>query len=151
MSETHPGATYSKEKVRRGYSTLRAIDPHDGGEWDVLLPNDKMDWIARQGMGAARELADTVRWALLNPRHVYRGVRDDERDVDDDGWLCYVARPKHAYDRRTGEKRDPWPGEVLLVYVTDERVVYLWYWDECDEHDDTLPRYFEERFTERVF
>jgi hypothetical protein len=151
MSETHPGAVYSKTKERRGYATLQAVDPHDGGQWDVLLSHDQMDWIAANGKGAARELADTVRWSLLNIRHLYRGVRDDDRDVDDDGWLCYVATPEHAYNWKSGEKVRSWPHQVFLVYVTDERVVYHWRWDDCSEDDPHLPVDYLKRFRDKVF
>jgi hypothetical protein len=40
------------------------------------LPDGKMDYVAAQGHGAAMELADTVRWVLLHPRALFRGVRD---------------------------------------------------------------------------
>ena len=140
-----------KNKQRRGYSPLDAIDPRDGKIWQVLLSDDKMDYTASRGGGAALELADTVRWALLNPSSIYRGVRDLERDIVEDDWLCYVATPKHAYDYRTNEKVTPWNGEVFLIYVTDERILYNWYWDEADEDDIHLPNDYENRFLERLF
>jgi hypothetical protein len=79
-------------------------------------------------LGAAVELVDTVRWTLLHFMALFRGVRDLERDISEDNWLCYVGNPGHAYDHKTGAKRPPWPGEVFLVFVTDERVIYNWYW-----------------------
>jgi len=109
-----------------------------------------MDYVAAQGLGAAMELVDTVRWALLHPRAVFLGVRDLERDVSEDKWLCYVATPSHAYDRKTGEKRPPWPGEVFLVFVTEERVVYNWYWCESDGRKSHLPADYETRFLKDV-
>lgn len=151
MSETLPGANYSKEKARRGYSQLEAIDPHDGNFWKVLLPDKKLAWAAREGKGTALELAYTVRWALCNMCYLFRGVRDDELEIDDDGWLCYVATPPHAYNRRTGAQVPPWPGEVFLVYVTDERVIYHWAWYDCDHQHKNLPIDHAARFTEKVF
>jgi hypothetical protein len=140
----------SKEKRRRGYSSLDAIDPNDGGKWQVLLSDDKMDWVASQGRGAALELADTVRWSLIHPRAIFRGIRDLERDIVEDQWLCYIACPQHAYDHKTGQKRGAWTGEVFMVFVTDDRVLYGWYWAECDQHDAHLPNDFEDRFRERL-
>jgi hypothetical protein len=142
---------YSKEISRRGASVLKAVDPHDGGHWDVLITHDKMDWISKKGNGASLELADTVRWSLLNPRSLRRGVRDLDREISEDNWLCYCATPRHAYDHKTGEKRPPWEGEVFLVYVTEDRFVYLWYWDKCDNLVSHLPRDFESRFIEQIF
>ena len=141
---------YSKQKQRRGYSSVDAIDPNDGGIWQVLLPDAKMDWVASGGRGAALELADTVRWALLHPRALFHGIRDFERDISEDDWLCYVAVPKHAYDHKTGKSRPPWPGEVFMVFVTGERVIYNWYWDECDGGESHLPVDYENRFRQRV-
>jgi hypothetical protein len=151
MSDTTPGAHYSKKKSRSGYAALPAIDPHDGGEWDVLIPGKLMDWVKSRGEGATRELCDTVPWALKNIRRMFRGIRDDEREVDDDGWLCYVSRPSHAYDWKTGKRVPAWPGEIFLVYVTDERVVYHWCWVKADPDDPDLPIDHDERFKAKVF
>ncbi len=151
MSQVRPSPEEPKKKQRRGYSSLDAIDPSDGGKWQVLLQDGKMDYVAAQGLGAAMELADTVRWALLHPRALFRGIRDPERDIAEDNWLCYVAAPGHAYDHKTGQKRPPWPGEVFLVFVTDERVVYTWYWCESDPQQSHLPMDYENRFTDKVW
>jgi hypothetical protein len=151
MTEARPSSGEPKEKQRRGYSSLDAIDPNDGGKWQVLLQDGKMDYVARLGLGAAMELADTVRWSLLHPRALFRGVRDLDRDIAEKDWLCYVAVPGHAYDHKTGNKRPAWPGEVFLVFVTDERVVYTWYWCECDQQQSHLPVDYENRFTEKVW
>lgn len=150
MTSSHPGPGDPKEKQRRGYSSLDSIDPRDGGKWQVLLPDGKMDWVASQGRGAALELADTVRWSLLHPRAIFRGIRDLERDVAEDQWLCYVSSPQHAYDHKTGEKRDAWAGEVFMVFVTDDRIIYGWYLCECDQSDPHLPVDHEDRFRERL-
>src|SRR3990167_1089392 len=151
MADTSPVAVYVAIKTRRGYVTLPAIDPHTGSQWDVLLSDEKIGWIGKQGIGAARELAFTVPTALLNIRHLYRGIRDDRREVDEDDWLCYISTPSKAYDRKSGACVPAWRGEVFLVYVTDERVVYNWYWDKCDLSSPHLPRDFDNRFTERIF
>lgn len=139
-----------KEKVRRGYSSLDAVDPRDGKQWHVLLADSKMDWVAQQGEGRTRELAHTVRWSLMNPRAIFRGVRDDTHGMDEDEWLAYVATPPKAYDHKTGREVPPWPNEVFLVFVSEERVIYNWYWSECDRYDSHLPEDYESRFDERL-
>jgi hypothetical protein len=142
---------YSKELKRRGYATVSAIDPNDGGHWDLLIADSKQDWVASQGMGAAKELAFTVRWSLLNIRALYRGIRDVDRDIDEDAWLCYVANPPHAYDHRSHRQVATWPGEVFTVFATDEREVYGWYWCKCDLGDRHIPHDHSTRFREKVF
>lgn len=151
MADTDSGATYSVRKERRGYTTHLAIDPHTGGEWDVLIPDKKLDWVRKEGPGAQKELAFTVRWSLRNIRHLYRGVRDDDLELDEDGWLCYIATPSRAYNWRTGADLPAWTNELFMVYVTDERIVYHWGWYDCDRHDPTLPVDYETRFTDRIF
>lgn len=129
MSDTRAGAKYSKTKERRFYRNIRARDPHDLGEWEILISPDFYEYTQKRGMGKTREFVDIVRQAVLNPRKLFRGIRDDEVDVDDDDWLCYVATPSHAYNYRTGDKCPVvWDKSVMLVYVTDERVLYNWYW-----------------------
>lgn len=151
MADTDPGAEYSIRKERRGYSTLLAVDPHTGKEWDVLLPGLKMDWVKKQGQGAAKEMAFTLPWALRNIRHLHRGVRDDDLEIDDDKWLCYIAAPSRAYNWRTGSECNAWEDELFLVYVTDERVVYHWGWYACDGFDNTLPVDHKTRFKDCIF
>ena len=151
MGDTLPGAAYSKRKTRRGYQTILAVDPHDGQEWDVLVPDSKLAWVASQGRGATLEFVETVRWSLKNIRHLFRGVRDDDREIDDDGWLCYVSTPSKAYDWKRGIQVPPWENELFLVYMTDERVVYHWAWYDIDGEDPHLPIDHDVRFRERVF
>jgi hypothetical protein len=87
-----------------------------------------------------------VREALLAPTAVFRGVREEgERD-----WLCYVSRPGRAYDYRTGEEVDGWEGQVFLIYVTDDRILYLWVWAQADGDNPNLPVNYASRFEERL-
>lgn len=151
MRPSSQPAGYSKKKARQGYATVEAIDPTDGDLWDLLISNDRMDWIASQGMGAAKQLAITVRQALLSPRAIFEGVRSLREDIDGDQWLCYVATPARAFDLKTGAELPAWPGEVFLVFVTDERIVYLWNWEACDPLKKQLPVGYETRFKTQLF
>ncbi len=150
MASSWKDREYDKKKQRRGYNTVEAIDPHDGGKWDVLLADDKVRWTARQGMGRAKELGYTVRGTLAAPAAIFRGIRFPDLDLEGDDWLCYVGKPKQAFNHRTGEAVPPWPNEVFLVFVTDERIVYHWSWYACDGADARLPEGHEDRFTEKV-
>ncbi len=46
-----------KLKVRRGYTTLEAVNPGDGKPCEVFLTNEKMDHVANRSRGQALELA----------------------------------------------------------------------------------------------
>jgi hypothetical protein len=101
---------------------------------------------ARKGPGATRELAYTVPWALLHPTAIFRGIREE----GESSWLCYVSQPTKVYDHRTGEQVPAWPGEVFLVFVNGDQLIYLWYWTDADQADPRLPDNHEGRFEERV-
>jgi hypothetical protein len=143
---------YEKTKTRQFYTTIQALDPHDGGNWDLLVSPKTLEWAAKGGAGKAKELAYTVRWSLLHPITVHLGVRDWDREISEDNWLCYVARPGFAYNLKTGDKIIPaWDDEVFLVFVNDERVYYQSYWCKCDAVHSHLPVDYEGRFRERVW
>jgi hypothetical protein len=145
-------AVYDKAKSRRSYASVPALDPHDGEEWDLLISPKTLEWAAKGGKGVALELAYTVRWSMRNPDAVFLGVRDLDREISEDNWLCYVARPNFAYNLKTGEKVVPaWRDEVFLVFVNEERVYYLSYWCKCDAMERHLPMDYEGRFRERVW
>jgi hypothetical protein len=162
MADTERGAEYSKRKSRKGYITWEAIDPHDheqDGRWDVLVSQQRINWIVSQGQGKAREFGFTTKEALLDPVHLWRGLRDltfcglenVHDDIDPDNMLCYVAQPNHAYDYRTGERRRPWPGQVFVVPVSEERIVYNGWWVRADGSQPDQPTMFDERFRDQVF
>jgi hypothetical protein len=129
----------------RDCAELDARSP-EGGTWKLLLRARKVQTTARKGMGAARELGYTVPWALQNPTAIFRGVREE----GEASWLCYVSRPTRVYDHRTGELRQPWSGQVFLVFVNNDRIIYNWRWEKADAADPNLPENAAVRFEERV-
>jgi hypothetical protein len=135
-----------REKTPRDCAVLPAINPSDGSQWDLLLRHAKMDSMAKRGPGAARELAFTVLWALLHPTAIFRGVREE----GEHNWLCYVSVPSMAYDHKTGNQRAGWPGEVFLVFVNEDRIIYNWRWEKADVTDIRLPENHQSRFDEQV-
>lgn len=52
--------------------------------------------------------------------------------------------------RRDGAEVEPWKGEVLLVFVSEEMVAYNWYWTKADPENPDLPENFTVRFKERA-
>lgn len=125
---------------------VEAINPSDGRKWKLFVRARKIQETARRGAGVAKELAYTVPWALDHPCAIFRGVREEGEEK----WLCYVALPSQAYDYRTGNTVQGWEGEVFLVFVNDDRIIYNWRWEEADPDNKNLPKDCEHRFTERV-
>lgn len=136
-----------KQKTRKGYCSIAAIDPADGRPWHVLVSHEKMDHIYKRGKGAVSELTDSVSWGLLHPKAVFQGVREEGEDT----WLCYTSIPPHAYDHKDGRRvKPPWAGQVFLVFVNGDRVVYNWRWEKADLADPGLPAGYKNRFRKRV-
>ncbi|MEX1040753.1 MAG: hypothetical protein WDZ51_08995 [Pirellulaceae bacterium] len=138
--------TYEKKLCRNGYGSVEAVDPHDGKMWDVLISLEKVKEIAKHSRGKTLELADSVKQILQTPRAVYQGVRE----LSEDEWWCYVGVPESAYDYKTAQKRAPWPGQVMAIFVTDGRVLYNWYWCEADRDVSYLPKDYKTRFRKKV-
>lgn len=121
---------------------IEAIDPVSGKMSQVYIRVSKMQDTARRGMGAARELAISVLEVLKAPLAIFRGVREEAESE----WLCYSGIPSKAFDYKTGNGGPAWEGEVLLVFVTDEKIVYSWRWDVEDDAYPGRPVGFETRF-----
>ena len=125
---------------------VNAIDPTTGLARVVFVRVKKAQATARAGMGATRELAFTVPFALQNPTAIFRGVREEGESQ----WLCYCSVPADAYDFKTHNKRGAWPGQVFLVFVDDDGIVYNWRWEKAHPEDAKLPTDFENRFEQKV-
>lgn len=104
------------------------------GTITVQIKYQQIMKLKSRSLGQVYECRDLVPWTLQNAFEVYEGIRSDEdEDPNGAGWRCYAGRPHFAY-RQDGEKRDPWPGEVFLVFVNDEGVAYNWRWEPTDEN-----------------
>jgi hypothetical protein len=134
------------KKPPRDCVGLLAIDPNTGKTWQLLLRHALMDWTAKRGTGPALELGYTVPWALLHPTAIFRGLREEGEQE----WLCYASLPTEAYHYRTGQQRPAWPGQVFLVFVDDDHIIYTWRWEPADPNDPRLPENYTTRFDERV-
>ena len=140
------------EITRRG-KPFPAIDPRDGTEFKVLMPNHRCRWAHRNGIGAIKEAGYIVAWVLLHPAKIYVGIRRDE-DEDNrgacDGWLCYSAAPPTRYNYETGKLIDV-VDRVLLVFVNKEFSVYNWRWEEEDSENPGTPMDGGDRFDREAF
>jgi hypothetical protein len=44
----------------------------------------------------------------------------------------------------------PYPGQVYLVFLNDEKVAYNWRWEKADPDQPGLPMDHEDRFKQRL-
>lgn len=140
-----------ERKTRREYLTVEAIEPGTGKLTPVLISHDRLRLVGRRSRGQALECGEFVPMVLRRPSAVFEGLCTDKDEPRGRGygWRCYCGRLSYAYNEE-GKRIPPWPNEVFLVFVTDERVAYLWYWSKCDPEDNTLPQGYQTRFKKRV-
>ena len=141
----------ARDSSRREYLTLLAVEPKDGTlTCEVLISFDRLQTVARRGLGHAKECGLIVPEILQKPTAIFEGLR---RDEDEDrwgyGWRCYCGVPQHSY-RADGTEARPYADQVYLVFVNDERVAYNWRWERADENDRRLPVDYEARFNRRL-
>ena len=118
----------------------------------VMYSQEKLQAIAKRSLGQVKEAAFAVLSILQQPKAIFRGLLrefDEPARGGGEGWLCYCGIPPTAYNE-DGSPRDPWPDEVMMVFVDSERIVYNWYWCPCDPDDPSLPEDYSVRFRERV-
>jgi len=104
------------------------------------------------GVGAIRELSESVPTVLREPSRLYRGIMrdaDDQRAGNHPGWLCYVGKPPRRYDLRTKSELSM-DDRVLLVYVNEGRIVYTHRWELEDTIVPGRPRDHEDRYIEEI-
>lgn len=136
---------------RREHATLLAIEPKDGKlTCEVLISYERMQAVGRRSMGHAKECGFIVPMILQKPTAIFEGLR---RDEDEDrwgyGWRCYCGVPEQSF-RSDGTSGRPYPGQVYLVFVNDEKVAYNWRWEKADPDNPTLPMDHEKRFRTRL-
>src|SRR5208282_1688222 len=136
---------------RRQYITLQAIEPKDGTlSCEIQISFDRMQAVGRRSMGHAKECGIILPMILQKPTAIFEGLRSDE---DEDrwgyGWRCYCGIPEQSF-RPDGSSARPYPGQVYLVFVNDEKVTYNWRWEKADPDDPRLPVDHETRFKQRL-
>lgn len=135
-----------KEDTRRDYLSITAVDPVDGKPCAVMISYDRMQTVGRRSLGQAKECAFILPTILQYPTAIFEGLR---RDEDDDprgcGWRCYCGIPEHAY-LQDGTEIRPFPGQVYLVFVNDEKVAYNWRWEKADPDNLRFPANHPTRF-----
>lgn len=138
------------EHSRRKGTTIAALDPETGEMAEVFISYDRMQSVGRRSLGHAKECGYVVPAILQAPTAVFEGLT---QDVDEDrrgyGWRCYVGIPHRAYGI-DGSERAPYPGQVYLVFVNEDRVAYNWRWEKADADDPKLPAGHERRFRKRL-
>jgi hypothetical protein len=140
----------TRQKTRREYLTVGAIDPISGKEFNVLMSYERIKEMGSRSYGQVLECGELVPIVLKKPFAIFEGLTLDADDSKRGcGWRCYCAVPPHAYTTN-GKLVSTWPNEVFLVFVNDENVVYNWRWEKCDSESPNLPENYEIRFRKRL-
>jgi hypothetical protein len=138
------------DSSRRQYITIAAVDPVARTSCEVMVSYDRMQTVGRRSLGQAKECAYIVPAVLQHPAGVFEGLRWDEDEAPRGvGWRCYCGIPEYAY-LRDGTAVRPFPGQVYLVFVNDERVAYNWRWEKADPDQPQFPINHKERFKKQL-
>jgi len=139
-----------KGETRRQYILLDAINADDGKLFKIQVSFDRMQAVARRSLGHASECGYILPVILQKPTAIFEGLRhDDDEDRRGVGWRCYCGVPSNCY-RPDGTVAPPYPRQVFLVFVNEDRVAYNWRWEKADEKDGNLPINHAERFKRRL-
>ena len=139
----------AKDESRRTFLKLNACNP-EGGVCEIQISYDRMQAVGRRSMGHAKEAAFVVPMILQSPTAVFEGLRrDEDEDRRGYGWRCYCGLPDRAY-RADGSERQPYAGQVYLIFVNDEGVAYNWRWESADPDNPELPVNHSSRFQRRL-
>jgi len=135
---------------RREFIQLDAVDPVSGKLFLVQISFERLQIVARRSMGQTREAGFIVPHVLQKPTAIFEGLR---MDVDEDqrgvGWRCYCGIPQHSY-RTDGTACPPYPRQVYLVFVNQDRIAYNWRWEKADPDEPNLPLNHQGRFKKRL-
>ena len=147
------------DNSRRGNLTRLALNP------ETKLPDLKVEIRGKRlsGLGRRENKADiytaayTLPETLENPDAVFEGLRfddDEPRSCNSPGWLCYAKHPARRY-KNDGSAFETPKNQIFLVFVTVDKMVYNWAWDDADEnalvHGEYMPDDYENRFAQQVF
>lgn len=139
-----------RSKHRRDELWLPAIDPATGKLVQVQISHGRLQAMARFGQAHVLECAYIVPEILERPSAIFEGLK---RDQDEDsmgapGWRCYCGRPSVAFNR-DGSERRPFPQQIFMVFVNQERIAYNWRWEKADPDNLNLPLNCAARFVRR--
>lgn len=131
------------------YEPLTALSPDAQRWWRIYVAHHRIDFLARHMRHAAYEAAYIVPEIVQSPRtHVFEGagnsVGEPQPGAD---WLCYCGRPAASYTNE-GRRRDPWPGQIYLIFLNRHRIAYSWRWEwakEKEPHPIGNPDRFQRR------
>lgn len=105
--------------------------------------------LARLGLSHLLDARDIVPGVLEQPAVIFEGLRwEGDEDRDRPGWRCYCGTPSFRHDDR-GTKVGPYPDQVFVVFVNDERVAYNWRWERAQE-DPAIPK-GDDRFIRKIY
>ena len=147
------------DSSRRKNLTRWALNPETKQpDLEVLISEQRLRSIGQRGNNADIYAAQhTLSETLQSPDAVFEGLRFDEdepRSCSDTGWLCYAKHPARRYNNEGGTFATQ-ENRIFLVFVTTDRVVYRWGWEEADENALArrahLPIDYENRFEKQVY
>lgn len=129
----------------RGDGVFDALDPQDGGVWNLRVTPKFLERCRRVSNGELKTLAETVPHCCQSPTRIYQGIREEHEHE----WLCYCAQPTHYFTEH-GAKKETQDDDIFLVFVNGDRRVFGFAWEKSESPNSGIPRNLG-RFHRRVY
>lgn len=90
-----------KERSRRDYLTLKAVDPVDGKKCEILVSHSRMQAVGRRSMAHAKEYGLILPMILQKPTAIFEGKMRTKiaKAMDGDAIAAFLNLPIIPMDR----------------------------------------------------
>ncbi len=122
------------------YWTLRGASATGYGTQEFRIPHALVEHIERYGPEHKFHELKLVKEVLELPTVIFEGLREEQEDG-----LCYAGIPSGSYTNQ-GTKMPPLEGKTFLVFLSNDRKVFQWRWEEADPERSGYPVQWRVRF-----
>jgi hypothetical protein len=116
-----------------------------GGMQEFRIPNEVVEHVQRYGPPYKFFELKLVKEVLSLPTVVFEGLREEQ-----EAGLCYAGVPSGSYTNQ-GKKKSPLKGKTFLVFLTEDRKVFHWRWENADSERVGYPENWRARFGSQVW
>ena len=145
--------TMQRPIYHKGELTYVAFHPDKTSHTFKVIKSQLLHW-AKLGEWWLNDVQISAAEVLQNPGAIYEGLRkeeDENRGPNGNGWWCYAGIPSTRFLPYGAGVRKPHDREVLLVFVSEEDVVYSIRWEPVENHVAWIRGVHPSRFKRQVY
>ena len=142
------------DELRRDGIEFPTFDPKTGQTFMSRMRFARLKYLATKSKGFVMEGVELVKQILASPGAVFEGLKreKDEEFCPDGaaGWRCYCGIPTHKYLPSGATAACP-PNQMLMVFISDDSVVYFHCWGVSDPQHQEIPFDRKDRFVKQIY